>query len=75
MSTYYYLGCDVHKQRVPFWSRYAGGPSVIPTAREEPETVQDFIEIHLGCGMTVFSEHDDRAETYACTLEDVVKEG
>lgn len=64
MSTYYYLACDTHRTCVPFWSRYAGGPSVIPTAQETPETVQDFLNAHLPCGMTVFSEHDDRATDY-----------
>jgi len=70
MSTYYYLACDVHKRQVPFWSRYAGGPRVIPTAEEQPETVQDFLEEHLECGMTVFSEHDERHEQYGCVFYD-----
>jgi len=70
MSTYYFLGCDTCKANVPFWSRQAGGPCTIPTAREFPHTVQDFIDKHIEHGVVVFSEHDERHDEYHDTLED-----
>lgn len=70
MSTYYYLCCDTHKATVPFWSRYAGRPCVIPTAREQPYTVQNFIDAHLTCPMTVISEHDERGGSYVDVIRD-----
>ena len=70
MSTYYYLGCELCKKQIPFWSRYAGGPCIIPSAKRNPETVQDFLEEHITHEITVYSEYDDRAYNYYDTLDD-----
>lgn len=69
MSRYYFLGCDKCETHVPFWARYVGGPSCIPTAREFPYTVQNFINDHEQHGIVVYSEHDSRSFGYTDALD------
>jgi hypothetical protein len=69
MSTYYYLGCYKCRECVPFWARGPGGAGLMASAVEQPETVQDFLEVHLKHGVQAFDEHDERNEQYSDFLD------
>jgi hypothetical protein len=64
VSTYYYIGCSVHRVCLPFWSRSAGGNGLYGDLNDKPSILTIFMEDHEACGLVAFSEHDDRAESY-----------
>jgi len=69
MSTYYYLACDECEECVPFWAQYAGGSGTIRTAKEFPDTIDDFIHRHYKCTIRAISEHELDRFDYADALD------
>lgn len=67
MSTYYYLGCNRCEVCTPFVSDGMGGIGLMGGVVKE---IPEFMSQHLSCAdgvtdISVFSEHDIRADDYA----------
>lgn len=60
MSTYYYLGCDEHKQRTRV---IAVERMFIPYANNTKELIP-FMLNHENCSLRFFSEYDEDREAY-----------
>lgn len=69
MGTYYYIVCDQCRQRLPLWGRWAHSCGLLLPGRDDPDTVQSFINEHLRHGISIIDEDSSRM-VYECDFED-----